>query len=69
MKWPLFKSLQGRLLVILLALTVLPALLIGVLAYHNARQQNWKRLRAKAQNCHALPRCRSGNIPRPAHHP
>ncbi len=38
MNRPLFKSLQSRLLAVLLSLTALPALLIGVLAYHNARQ-------------------------------
>ena len=33
-----FQSLPGRLLIVLLGLTALPALLIGGLAYRNARQ-------------------------------
>ncbi len=38
MSFLFLRSLRGRLMVVLLSLTAMPALLIGGLAYHNARQ-------------------------------
>ena len=44
---PFFRSLRGRLLLVLLGLTALPALLIGGLAYQNARQTVETRVKAQ----------------------
>ncbi len=41
------RSLRGRYLIVLLALTALPTLLIGALAYQNARQTIEARVKAQ----------------------